>query len=121
MTKQAQFNKVYSHFILKDKPFSMNKGGSCVYRGPQGQRCAAGLFITRKEYSPYFEGSVCDVNFGNEMTPVGKLLTSKGIDITFARSLQKAHDNAAGRNDKISFQTVLKDIAQINRLTVPTK
>jgi hypothetical protein len=132
MTKQEQFNKVYSHFILKDNPFSIakktqgeDKGRfACVYRGGDGRRCAAGIFVPKKDYHRIKEGiSVwADAN--------DTYFKSKGFDTDFLASLQVAHDDSAidmqgrARSNAAGKRLMLGEleiIAEQNGLTIPNK
>lgn len=55
MTNQEAFDKVADHLLTQNSA-SQNKGGSCVYRAPDGKKCAIGCLIPDEEYKPYFEG-----------------------------------------------------------------
>jgi len=47
---QKTFNKVVRH-LLKQKKRSAREGGRlCLYRGPNGMKCAIGCLIPNKEY-----------------------------------------------------------------------
>lgn len=56
MLAQEIVDRVYQHFIVEKNPPSIDKDGRCLYRGPNGTKCAAGLFIKDEEYKPDFEG-----------------------------------------------------------------
>ena len=47
LTRQAAFNKVARH-LLRQNAKSTNKDGECLYRGPNGLRCAVGALIPRR-------------------------------------------------------------------------
>lgn len=54
-TAQEVFDKAAEH-LLKQNCKSENEWGKCVYRGPNGLKCAAGPFIPDWLYSPAMEG-----------------------------------------------------------------
>jgi len=53
---QKIFNLAWQAFIIEGKPPSVGVGGSCLYRGPNGQKCVVGLLISDNEYNSAFEG-----------------------------------------------------------------
>lgn len=65
MRKQKAFNIAWNHFIVDKNPASYvigDKGKfdiSCRYRGPNGARCALGLFIPDEFYKIGMEGQTC--------------------------------------------------------------
>lgn len=50
-TEQEIFDQVKNHLLTQNKA-SMREGGTCVYRGPNGLKCAAGCLIGDDEYLP---------------------------------------------------------------------
>ncbi len=90
MNEQEIFNKVYDHFVTKGQPRSIDDEGSCLYRGPDGAKCAAGLLIPDSHYSPELE-NVCP---GSER--IDKVLAELGLaeHSLFLANLQTVHDNA---------------------------
>lgn len=55
MDAQEIFDTVASH-LLTQKAKAVD-GDSCMYRAPDGKKCAVGCLITDEEYSPDMEGS----------------------------------------------------------------
>lgn len=56
-TAQEVFNQAKNH-LLKQKVKSARKEGGldyCLYRGPEGLKCAGGCFIAEDEYRPGME------------------------------------------------------------------
>ena len=51
MTKQEIFNIVAAH-LMKQGCISVSSLNYCVYRNPEGLRCAVGCLITDDEYDP---------------------------------------------------------------------
>lgn len=55
MTAQEIFDKVATHLLRQGKK-SEGPGKGCLYRGPNGLKCAAGFLIDDAYYDPKFEG-----------------------------------------------------------------
>lgn len=53
---QDIFNHVVNH-LMSQKERSADSEGACMYRGPNGLKCAAGCLIADDEYSPEMEYS----------------------------------------------------------------
>jgi hypothetical protein len=49
MTNQEIFDKVWNWFIRDNNPTSIQEN-FCLYRGPNGAKCAAGILIPDSEY-----------------------------------------------------------------------
>ena len=55
-TEQQVFDQVATHLLTQNKR-SANEKGECMYRGPEGLKCAAGCLIADDEYEQVFEGN----------------------------------------------------------------
>ena len=55
MNRQEIFDTVANH-LLTQKEQSMDENGKCLYRGPNGLKCAIGCLIPDEDYSPTMEG-----------------------------------------------------------------
>lgn len=113
-TRQEIFDHVWKHFITEENPRSTSDRdtGSCMYRGPGGRRCAAGLFIPDDKYSPRAEGRsiatvVKDLNL--DWTPE---------QLGIMRQMQSCHDGYASRDIDV-FTKRLRTSAELNGLEVP--
>jgi len=53
--KQKLFNKAVKGLASQDFKRSVNRYGTCLYRGPAGRRCAVGWLIPDAEYSASME------------------------------------------------------------------
>lgn len=53
-TNQVIFDKVAKH-LLTQKVQCANSAGNCMYRGPNGLKCAVGALIPDEEYSPLMD------------------------------------------------------------------
>lgn len=54
LTKQEIFDRVCAHLLAQGRP-SLD-GDACLYRGPDGHKCAVGCLIKDEFYSPDIEG-----------------------------------------------------------------
>jgi len=85
ITKQETFDIVFKH--LKQQGCKSLNGGRCLYRGPNGLKCAAGVLIPDDKYHEGLEWATID--FG---TRAGELLRDLGHNIPLVRDLQLCHD-----------------------------
>lgn len=115
-SEQEMLDTVYDHFITKGNPpsFVLTDNGRtiCRYRGPNGTKCAFGIFIPNELYTFEMEGH------GPESIVKMHEISFKH----FCNSLQRCHDDAAIRRDS-GFKTVminnLLELARIRNLTLP--
>ena len=65
LTNQEIFTKCRNHLLAQnakslragpDQPASGHSPSACAYRGVDGLKCAAGIFIPDEQYSPLLEG-----------------------------------------------------------------
>jgi hypothetical protein len=49
-TAQHLFTKVWNWFVVGRNRKSSTRSGVCLYRGPNGSRCAVGACMTNREY-----------------------------------------------------------------------
>lgn len=93
MTNQEIYDTVKEH-LLKQAERSVQdhpEGASCLYRGPNGLKCAAGILIPEELYDSTMEGG--SFNFVIENYPeVEKLLDLKPDGINLILDLQSMHD-----------------------------
>ncbi len=52
--RQYVFNRVVKH--LREQKIPSVEGSACKYRGPNGVKCAIGIFIPDEKYTPDLEG-----------------------------------------------------------------
>lgn len=86
MTEQEVFNRIAAH-LLTQNVRSLDSHGNCMYRGPAGLKCAAGIFIPDSRYCSSLENIGCSAKvIKNVMEPevVG------AIDLI--REAQSIHD-----------------------------
>jgi hypothetical protein len=106
MTKQEIFDTVAIHLIKQGKK-SVGDDGNCLYRGPEGLKCAVGCLIPDEVYRPEMESrSVISLfkNFSELkfLQPFEALL----------RNIQNAHDESSGKG-QIWTITVLQRLRKI--------
>lgn len=113
MTLQEIYNKVRDHLLTQGKKsqFITVDGMQCMYRAPDGCKCAVGVLITDEAYSPGLENDY-------SVWPVIAALVESGIDAhdgptqQLLSALQKVHD---GRNVE-NWPSALRFVAQENGL-----
>lgn len=108
MTKQEIFDKVVNHLLTQNKQCSVEdasyaNGLKCLYRGPNGLKCAIGCLIPDELYCPEMEG-----------LRAMNVITSYDIEeLTgyeyFANALQEIHDNYEPRFWSQKLKEVAKD------------
>lgn len=84
MNRQEIFDRSCAGIVAQGGP-SVSKNGKCLYRGPNGRKCAAGHLIPDETYSKKMEGNS---SFGVEIPGIEEYTT-------FVRELQIRHDRAA--------------------------
>lgn len=118
MTNQEMFNKVYQHFIVENNGPSYDASiDACCYRGPNGAKCAAGLFIPDDRYSPRMERQdIKDVVRGFDLSDIFE-------DINFVVELQHWHDfylaDSGRRMEEGLLKRMLLVIAARSNLELP--
>jgi len=104
MTPQEIVNKVYFALKKQGKP-SVDKNGECLYRGPNGLKCAAGHLMSDKEYDSLMEGY--DVNYSGGLFHFPEVISENAKLI---KDLQDAHDMAASQDenfwDEFSYRLI---------------
>lgn len=84
MTKQETFDIVAEH--LKEQGIRSSYRGQCLYHGPNGLKCAAGVLIPDNYYEERFEGNNASTHI------IGSILNRLGHDIELVNRLQAIHD-----------------------------
>lgn len=85
-TKQTMIDHIKTNFKGK----SIDKSGECLYRGPNGKKCAVGMFMKDEDYKPKFE-KVGVSGIGDFNNPPDFKFP---LNIMGMRSLQQIHDNS---------------------------
>lgn len=86
MNYQDTFNKVARHLLAQDTK-SEDENGNCLYRGPDGLKCAIGVLIPDDKYYKTLEG------IRAESSVVSKILKASREDRIFLKDLQQIHDD----------------------------
>lgn len=88
MDKQEIFDTVVKALKKQGKP-SVSHRGECVYRGPDGTKCAAGHLLPDECYTPTMEGASWNVLVYHHGDKLPKFLVDEADLI---RRLQSIHD-----------------------------
>lgn len=114
---QDHFNKAYLGVIAQGKPSLNSTDRYCVYRAPDGSKCAFGHLLKSKDYCKSM-----DYAGGQSASTAIDTYNLKGFDdnLDFYDSLQQCHDNAADDHDFVaSFKNRMAVLAKDYGLTVP--
>lgn len=100
-TKEQVFDQVTKH-LLQQQNRSLSKDGlTCLYRGAEGLKCAAGCLIGDEEYDKSMEG------ISWEGLAYGGLVPSKHLNLIIC--LQRVHDGFNVEDWKNELIKVAKD------------
>lgn len=118
MDKQEIFNIVVRGLrsqgwrrSTNEKYIDCGNGSGCVYRSPEGLKCAFGHLISNKDYDSKMEGMSAMVLISN-YNKFEKYLPY----INFISDLQKQHDRHSSPEE---MEEVFKLLAKNNNLTWP--
>jgi hypothetical protein len=112
--RQAVYTRVRDH-LLKQKRKSKDGGLGCLYRGPDGTKCAVGCLIPDELYDPGIEHAACDeMRVIRVLRKIPGMEDVTGEDAKFLRGLQSIHD----RDDPDEWEESLGDFARENGLEV---
>ena len=96
MTRQEIFDKVVAHFAVQREAAA--EYGMCMYRTPDGRKCAIGALIPDEVYSRRrCEGK----SVGGLLLEFPDIMRASGLsegDLCFLFALQDVHDNCAASN-----------------------
>ena len=92
MTRQEIFDKVVAHFAVQREAAA--EYGTCMYRTPDGRKCAIGALIPDEVYSQRLE----DKSVGTLLLEFPDIMMASGLsdgDSWFLCDLQAVHDSNA--------------------------
>lgn len=118
MNRQIIFDVVLFGIRAQGGPSSTQEG-SCKYRGPNGRRCAVGMWISDAQYNSSMEGNKVEAVIRQYDVP-----TWFWQHASFLNDLQMAHDYASTEPRQVSrpltffesFESRMKDVARIYNL-----
>lgn len=125
MSKQSIFNKVASHLFKQGKPsMSFDQKGNiegCLYRGPNGIKCAIGALISDRVYKPAMEGNSIRNLIEYSFEYGFKFPSYFSENKILLQSLQEIHDDEdyVGKNGKYKIKNLrlaLKGLAELHGL-----
>lgn len=89
MTKQEVFTTVKNHLLAQNK--KAEEGGICLYRGPNGTKCAIGCLITDEEYEKMVKHRIDRYGIWS-LSRHFMIKNLEGINSNFLNRLQGIHD-----------------------------
>jgi hypothetical protein len=94
LTRQQLFDNAWNWFVVEKKERSYNKyTRTCLYRGPNGTKCAIGVSIPDNKYDPGMENRGIRGIMSNYEPNLGRVFDKNDLD--FLAELQQVHDNLA--------------------------
>lgn len=93
---QEIFDKVVNHLRKQNAKSVDPVTNTCLYRGPNGMKCAVGCIIPDKDYLPEMEGKTCkysDIHSEKDGI-VGRYLYKNNLPFNLLYELQLIHDEA---------------------------
>lgn len=111
LTNQEVFDKAAAHLLTQRKqallcPGSIN--ASCVYRSPDGLKCALGIFIPDDAYRSDMENNGALTLFENWPSMMSNAGLSKDPHLDLLDALQSVHDHY----DPWEWATQLRHVAK---------
>lgn len=120
ITMQETFDFVVGK-IREQGCASMGDNKSCLYRGPNGTKCAAGHVIPDDKYDPIMENCTVAKNEFTGMNEgvklIRKVLLETGHDLQILRGLQFCHDESSRFENFLErFEREAKSLAETYEL-----
>lgn len=108
---QTVFHRVAQHLLAQGKRSENNKG--CLYRGPDGLKCAIGVLIPDELYKRGLENTPADDPAVLEVLEEAGVLTLGGPYtnrlVNLLRQLQLVHDDTQPENWPARLETIAKE------------
>lgn len=105
MTKQEVFDKVLAHLRAQGRK-ALDDRRQCMYRAPDGAKCAAGCLISDEQYGPRLEGKSAN------MSKVHAALSASGVPedaMPVVQELQGIHDSHSPDQWEAEFARLAKE------------
>lgn len=98
-TKQSLFDTVAKALLAQGGPAYNTPKAICMYRTPEGRKCAAGHIIPDALYRPELEGRAIETLLSPTRYDLITLTLPEVPSelVTFLRDLQRAHDSSIAR------------------------
>lgn len=119
MTDQEMFNKVVTHLLtqkVRSETADSQAGSMCLYRGPDGAKCAVGVLIADEHYTPSLESRLVT------SWPVSKALVASGVISAHSPRTQMLLAACQNVHDAVNpgeWKDRLTELAQEHGLTMP--
>lgn len=108
ITRQEAFDRVVRGLAAQGWERSVSERGTCLYRGPEGRKCAAGHLIPDDLYDPAME------TWAAARQEVRCALPTVSDGPGFVRDMQVAHDHP-----EKTLKEDFRDLAASHELTWP--
>lgn len=120
-TLQQIFDQAYNGVVAQGGQ-SSDTVGRCMYRGPEGRKCAVGHLLPDELYRPNMEGTTVDYGatvLKASLRQVGIDLDDKPTKLLVIR-MQAIHDDTSEGNFLEEFKQAMQALATENNLKVPS-
>jgi len=110
MNNQQAFDIMVQHLRKQGQKSRNNGCGTCLYRGPDGLKCAIGALIPDELYSKEMEGYTIDrllINERDRFPELSKLF--EGIDEQLLSDMQDIHDFNEPDQWEYNFKLIAED------------
>lgn len=114
MSNQEIFDRVATHLFTQGMQSIETRG--CLYRGPNGTKCAVGCLIADEDYDP-------EMDSPHRETHVMALKTSgflppylQSANLTLLRELQDSHDGSANWASRDALRQRLENVVKFFNL-----
>ncbi len=105
LTEQQIFDRVVAH--ARKQKCKSESTGYCLYRGPNGTKCFAGIFIPDDQYDRLIEGNVFD-SLRHIRAP-----EIDPMDFFFVAGFQEIHDKYDVRDWEKRFKCMAKEMSLV--------
>lgn len=116
MTPQEIFNKVATHLFTQGTRAMLDpecESGQCMYRGPNGSKCAVGVLIPDKLYRKNMETFTINGLLDDEKVVLPAWM-AENRELLW--SLQSTHDRHLAWDSSMAMRRKLRGVAEVHGL-----
>ena len=114
---QQWFETIVRGLAAQDWQLAAGPKGQCLYRAPNGRKCAIGQLIPDDAFVIKTGAGVWSLDYTGKLSDLGLGDISDSEEIDFLIIAQKAHDSA---HDDNAMKDHFRDVAKFYKLTFPS-
>lgn len=114
-TAEQEFEIVVRHLFEQGKP-ALGANGNCVYRAPDGCKCAVGVRIPDADYRPLMEGVGVSGLLETAWANGWALPPEFEAHLHLFQQLQAVHDNSSSWTTTYNMRWALHEVVRIQNL-----